>query len=186
MKKALVILFDKVEELEAIAPVDILRRARVDVTTAALGDSLEIIGRSGIAIDADEPFAEACKKNFDAVILPGGPGVYDILDMHPDDIAPMRGLFERHLNGGEIVAAICAAPMVLAEMEILKGKKCTAHQSVADKIENADVSKNVVRDGCVITSRGAGTAVEFGLEILAALEGGNVADEIAKSICFSK
>ena len=67
MKKALVILFDKAEELEAIAPVDILRRARVDVTTAALGDSLEIIGRSGIAIDADEPFAEACKKNFDAV-----------------------------------------------------------------------------------------------------------------------
>lgn len=186
MKKALVILFDKVEEVEAIAPVDILRRARIDVTTAALGESQEIIGRSGISIDADELFEDAAAKCFDAVILPGGPGVYDILEMHPQDAEPLKNLIKKHIEDNKIVAAICAAPLVLEEMRLLNGKNCTAHDSVAGKIANVQVSRNVVRDGNLITSRGAGTAIEFALEILSALTDAQTSADIAKSICFNK
>ncbi len=186
MKKALVILFDKVEELEALAPVDILRRARIDVTTAALGDSLEIIGRSGIAIDADELFDDIANDSFDAVVLPGGPGVYDILEMHPEDAAPLKNILARHIENGKICAAICAAPLLLSEMKLLAGRKCTAHDSVIGKLENAYADAKVVRDGNVITSQGAGTAIDFALEILASLAGGKTADDIATSIRFKR
>lgn len=80
MKRALVILFDKVEEIEALAPVDILRRARVDVTTAAVGESKTVYGRSGVPIEADELFSKAKAEDFDAVVLAGGPGTFDIID----------------------------------------------------------------------------------------------------------
>lgn len=84
------------------------------------------------------------------------------------------------------MAAICAAPLVLEEMRLLNGKNCTAHDSVAGKIANVQVSRNVVRDGNLITSRGAGTAIEFALEILSALTDAQTSADIAKSICFNK
>ena len=79
MKKVLVILFDKVEEVEAFAPVDILRRAGADVKTAAVGGKLEVCGRSGILAKADSLFSDAAKCDYDAVVLPGGPGTSEII-----------------------------------------------------------------------------------------------------------
>jgi len=186
MKKALVILFDKVEEIEAVAPIDILRRGKIDVTTASLEADIEIIGRSGIAIDCDELLEDVIESSFDAVILPGGPGVYDILEMHPRDVEPLEKIIKRHFERGKIVAAICAAPAVLDDFKLLSGKNFTAHTSVAETLKNCDASRDVVRDGNLITSRGAGTAIAFGLEILAALTDAQTADDVAKAICFKR
>lgn len=179
MKKALVILFDKVEELEAVAPIDILRRADVDVTTASLHERLQVVGRSGIAMDCDELFDEIRGSYYDAIILPGGPGTYDHLGFEP----LLKTLKDQH-DAGRIVAAICAAPIILKEAGILEGRKCAAHTSVTDKLENCDTSAPVAIDGNVITSQGAGTAVEFALAVLEQLEGAESAAKIAASICF--
>lgn len=179
MKKALVILFDKVEELEAIAPIDILRRARIDVTTASIEDSREVVGRSGIGFFADKKFDEIKGELFDAVILPGGPGIHDVAQ-RPE----VGELLLAHDAAGKTVAAICAAPMILDISGVLRGRKCTAHTSVAEDIENCDQSRNVVEDGNVVTSRGAGTATEFALAVLARLADDKAANDIAKAICF--
>jgi len=179
MKKALVILFDKVEEMEAVAPIDILRRARIDVTTASLEDGREVVGRSGIGFLADKKFNEIKGELFDAAILPGGPGIPDVAQ-HSE----VGELLLAHDAAGKIVAAICAAPMILDISGVLRGRKCTAHTSVAADIENCDESKNVVEDGNVITSRGAGTATEFALAVLTRLAGAEAANDVAKSICF--
>ena len=179
MKKALVILFDKVEELEAVAPIDILRRAGVDVTTASLHEELQVVGRSGIAMDCDEIFDEVRGAFYDAIILPGGPGTSEHLGFEP----LLKALKDQH-DAGRLVAAICAAPLLLEEAGILEGRKCTAHTSVIGKLKNCDSSALVVTDGNVITSRGAGTAVEFALAVLEQLEGPESAAEVAASICF--
>ena len=83
MKKALVLLFDKFEEIEAIAPIDIMRRAGVDVLTASLESGLCVVGRSGITVEADAFFKDVCRRNFDIVVLPGGPGVHNLKGCEP-------------------------------------------------------------------------------------------------------
>ena len=158
MKKALVLLFDKFEEIEAIAPIDIMRRAGVDVLTASLESGLCVVGRSGITVEADAFFKDVCRRNFDIVVLPGGPGVHN--------------------------AAICAAPVVLDTAGVLAGTMCTAHACVAESLGNCDQSKRVVFDKNVITSRGAGTAVEFALKIVEILSGEKTSKDVAKSIHF--
>ncbi len=186
MKKALVILFDKTEEIEAVAPIDILRRSNVGVTTAALGNSLKITGRSGISIEADKLFDEIFDENFDAVILPGGPGVRDIAGNANSQANSLKLLLQRHASMDKITAAICAAPAVFAEIGLLNGKNWTSHHSVSETIGGKRSPEGTVRDGNIITSRGAGTAVEFGLKILEALGEKGQSDEIAKSICFNE
>lgn len=179
MKRALVILFDKVEEIEALAPVDILRRARVDVTTAAVGESKTVYGRSGVPIEADELFSKAKAEDFDAVVLAGGPGTFDIID------DPELLDFLKSSNGkGRVMCAICAAPAVFDRAGIIGARKCASHPSVAELLPTRQPDLATVCDGNLITSQGAGTAVEFALSIVSDLLGGEKSAEIAKSICF--
>ncbi len=184
MKTALVILFNKTEELEALAPIDILRRADVNVVSASIEKSRNIVGRSGIEIVADESFDDISKNDFDAIILPGGGGIFDILKSPNGEFEKLSEIFKRHFEKGKIVASICAAPLVLDKMGLLRDKKSAAHHSVSADIPNCTSDISTVRDCNIITSCGAGTAVDFALEIVSALRGDDIVKEIATSICL--
>lgn len=179
-KTALVILHNGVEEIEAIAPIDILRRGGIEVTVASQNDELLTEGRNGIAIKADVSLASVESKIFDAVVLPGGPGI-------PQNVRPdnrVKDLLKRHDEAGSLVTAICAAPVILNDAGVLAGKSFTAHFSVEDELSAIDSRKAVIEDGNLITSRGAGTATAFSLAILAKLTDQATADAVAQSICL--
>jgi 4-methyl-5(b-hydroxyethyl)-thiazole monophosphate biosynthesis len=179
MPTVLVPLADGFEEIEAFAPIDLLRRAGVEVTTAALGDGIHVTGRSGITAHADTSLAAVAGRDFDLLFLPGGAGVkYLRADPRIGD------LVRRQHAAGRWLAAICAAPTVLHDASLLSGKRYTAHFSVAGELPAILGDERIVTDGKITTSRGAGTAVEFGLHLVALLTSPAKAAEISKAICL--
>ena len=174
---ALIIIPPDFEELEAVAPIDLLARAGVNVTVAALNDCPFVIGRSGLAIRAGATFADVPSRDFDLIILPGGPGV-----RHLRSDPRIRELVHRQQARGGLLAAICAAPTILNDAGLLAGRRYTAHPSVAHELPAIIATEKVVRDGPIITSRGAGTAIDFGLALVSALTDPAKAEEIARSI----
>ncbi len=179
MPTALVILADEFEEIEAFAPIDLLRRAKIDVTVASLNENRHATGRSGITAHADVAFSAVEGKLFDLLFLPGGAGV-----KHLRADARVLNCVARHHEAGKWLAAICAAPTVLNDCELLRGKRYTAHFSVAAELPDIRADERVVTDSKITTSRGAGTAVEFGLHLVSLLSGPDKAVEIGKSICI--
>jgi 4-methyl-5(b-hydroxyethyl)-thiazole monophosphate biosynthesis len=177
MPTVLAILAEGFEEIEAVAPVDLLRRAGAEVVVAALGDGIHVTGRSGLTMHADTTLTAALAREFDCLLLPGGPGVKH-LRADPRVGAAVR---QQHA-GGRWLAAICAAPTVLHDAGLLEGRRHTAHFSVATELPNLLSGEKVVVDGRIITSRGAGTAVEFGLAIIGQLFSADKARSIATSI----
>jgi len=179
MATVLTILPEGFEELEATAPVDLWRRAGFHVTVAALGSRREVTGRNKITVVADKILgAIGPEAVFDVLFLPGGPGV-----PHLRESPEIREILGRQFAADKWTAAICAAPLVLKDAGLLSGRKYTAHPSTATELPEADAKSNVVVDGKIVTSRGAGTAVEFGLAVIELLEGKEKSDEIALSIC---
>ena len=175
---ALIVLPLGFEEVEAVTPVDMLRRAGVSVTIASLDARLEVTGRNGIALLADAPLDVSFSRNYDMVILPGGPGV-----KHLRADPRIIDLVKKQAARGAWVAAICAAPTVLYDAGLLEGRRYTAHHSVAGELIAILESERVVVDAPIITSRGAGTALDFGLELVARLVSPEAAQEVRKSIC---
>lgn len=179
--RALIVVPPGFEEIETVTPVDLLRRAGVEVTVAALAGTTAVTGRCGLTLVADTLFTEAhVGPAWDAVVLPGGPGHQAL---RAD--ARVLELARRQSASGRVLAAICAAPTVLLSAGVLAGRTYTAHPSVAAELPALLVGRPVVADGNLITSRGAGTAVEFGLALIAALRGRPVAEEVARAICFT-
>jgi 4-methyl-5(b-hydroxyethyl)-thiazole monophosphate biosynthesis len=178
MPSVLVILADEFEEIEAFAPVDLLRRAQIDVTVASLNENRHATGRSGVTAHADVALSAADGKLFDLLFLPGGAGV-----KHLRADPRVGRAVSRHHEGGKWLAAICAAPTVLNDCGLLRGKRYTAHFSVASELPDILAGERIVTDGKITTSRGAGTAVEFGLHLVSLLNGQDKANEIGKSIC---
>lgn len=179
MPSVLVILADGFEELEAFAPVDLLRRGEVEVTVASLNDNRHATGRSGITAHADVALSAVLGKTFDLVFLPGGAGVKN-LRADPR----VREIVLQHHAAGRWLAAICAAPTVLNDCGLLAGKRYTAHFSVASELPAILAAERIVTDGQITTSRGAGTAVEFGLHLVALLVSPAKSAEISKAICL--
>ena len=179
MPSVLVPLADGFEEIEAFAPVDLLRRAGVEVVIASLSDKRHATGRSGIVTHADATLDSVAERLFDLVFVPGGPGVKN-LRSDPR----VRATILRHHQAGKWIAAICAAPTVLADCGLLEGRRYTAHPSVASELPLICADERVVTDGHVTTSRGAGTAVEFGLHLVGVLVAPAKAEEIGKAICL--
>ena len=182
MKKAMIFLADGFEEIEALAVVDLLRRGSVETAMVSIMDSLTVTGRSGITVKADVMWEAADPADTDAFILPGGmPGTTHLMNH-----AGLRKLLADAAVEGRLVTAICAAPTVLADIGLLKGKKACCYPGLEEKLAGAETSceEEVIRDGNIITSRGAGTAIPFGLAIIAALLGEEKADEIKKSIVY--
>ncbi|NQU95794.1 MAG: DJ-1/PfpI family protein [Candidatus Omnitrophica bacterium] len=178
-KSALVILANGFEEIEAIAPVDILRRAGVKVTVAGLS-GLEIEGAHGVKFTADSKL-DGLKEEFDAVILPGGGLGAENLSKSYEVRVLVK---EMHLKG-KIVAAICASPaVVLAPMGILNDKKITCYPSEKNSLPSnvTFIDKPVVVDGLIVTSKGPGTAISFGLKLTELLLGKDAADSLKKKL----
>ena len=154
-----------------------LRRAGVEVVTAALDDGIHVTGRSGITLHADTTLTALGDRTFDCLFLPGGPGV-KLLRADPR----VRDLVVRHHAVGAWLAAICAAPTVLHDAGLLNGRRYTAHFSVAAELPAILTDARTMTDGRIITGRGAGTSLDFGLLLLTHLAGADRADEIARSI----
>jgi len=178
MSTVLTLLADGFEEIEATAPIDLLRRAGAKVIVAALGEGIHVTGRSGLTMHADTTLAAVESEAFDCVFLPGGPGT-KLLRSDPR----VRPLLLRHHQQGRWIAAICAAPTVLHDAGLLTGRRYTAHFSVAAELPHLLANERVVSDGKLLTSRGAGTAVEFGLLLVEKVFSAEKSREISASIC---
>jgi 4-methyl-5(b-hydroxyethyl)-thiazole monophosphate biosynthesis len=173
----LVLLADGFEEIEVVAPVDLLRRAGASVTTAALGDGIHVTGRNGVTVHSDATLSAVEATRYDCVMVPGGPGVAR-LRSDPRVLARLR---QQDESGGWI-AAICAAPVVLKDAGVLRGRRHTAHFSVISELPDALSAERVVVDGHLVTSRGAGTAFEFGLSLVGLLFSEDKASDVARSV----
>lgn len=180
MPTVLAILAEGFEEIEAVTPIDLLRRAGAEVTVAALGDGIHVTGRCGITMHADTTLTAviSAARAFDCVFLPGGPGV-----KHLRADQRVRRLVQEQSSAARWLAAICAAPTVLHDAGLLTGRRFTAHFSVAAELPALLADERVVIDGHVITSRGAGTAADFGLALITLLFSAEKSHEVAKSIC---
>lgn len=172
-------LADGFEELEAIAPIDMLRRADVKVVTVGVGGGY-ITGSHGITVVADITDNEiVLSDEIEAIILPGGmPGT---LNLEKSD-AVQRAI-DYAVNNDKYVCAICAAPSILGHKGLLKNKNATAFPGFENDLEGAVIGeKYVCTDGRFVTARGAGVAVKFGLEIVALLVSQEKSAELEKTI----
>lgn len=178
MPTVLTILPEGFEEIEAVTPIDLLRRAGAQVTVASLTENIHVAGRTGMILHAETSLAAVGRNTFDLVFLPGGPGV---INLRTD---PRVGsIVKSQAEAGRWVAAICAAPSVLGAVGLLEGKRYTAHFSVAKELPHILAHERVVVDGRIITSRGAGTALDFGLKLVELLVSPEKSAEVAKAIC---
>ena len=167
------------EETEAIAPVDLLRRAGVEVTTVGINGKI-VKGSHGIGVEADMTLEKADFSDLEMIVLPGGLG----------GVASCRAskgamdALEQAWKNGKYVAAICAGPTVLADLGITDGKNATCYPSCTGQMGNAALAENaaVVRDGRLITGTSAGCAIPFALALIAALKGTPAADAVADQI----
>ena len=176
-KRVLCLLVEGFEEIELVTPVDLLRRAGAEVLLASLHGDRLISGRCGMVLQADVALADVMTGPFDLLLIPGGPGVKALrADGRPAALA------EQFSAAARPVGAICAAPTGLADAGLLDGRRYTAHFSVNEELPRALSGARVVEDGELITSRGAGTALDFGLALVKRLFGDAKAREIAESV----
>jgi 4-methyl-5(b-hydroxyethyl)-thiazole monophosphate biosynthesis len=176
-KRVLCLVADGVEELELIAPVDVLRRAGAEVITAAVGEGIHVTGRNGIVLHADAMLSDVAPETFDLLLIPGGAAVGKL--RADGRAAELAAAF---IAANKPVASICAGPLVLEDAGLLEGKRFTAHFSVAQELPGAQSGERIMEDGLIITSRGAGTALEFGLALVDRLFGEAKEEEIARAI----
>lgn len=173
---------DGFEEVEGLTVVDILRRADVDIQTVSMMNRRNVISSHQVELLADILF-EDLTEEAEMLILPGGiPGTPN-LKAHEGLDAYIRNAAEK----GIYLAAICAAPTVYGAKGLLQGRKATCYPGMEDELLGARVSyEPVVTDGNFITSRGLGTAIDFGLKLAELLKGKEVADSIAQKIVYER
>lgn len=175
---ALVIITDGIEELEAVAPVDCLRRAGVEVTVASATSSLTVTGRNQIQICADVNL-DSCSREYALIVIPGGPSHVSMLED-----SRILDILRKQEKAGKLIGSICAGPVVLKKAGILEGKSFTSFPGTKEVLPERDAQSEVVRDGNLITSQGAGTAVAFALALVEATCGEAASKSIAESICY--
>lgn len=175
-KTALIVIAEGSEEIEAITPADVLSRAGVNVTVAAVG-SMEVRGGHGVPMRAEMLVEDCGDILFDAIVIPGGGRGAEALSKSEW----VSGAIKRHFEAGKIVAAICAAPsVVLGPTGVLNGKHATCFPGLERRF-SAEVKAcdtTVVVDGNLVTSRGPGTAMEFSLRLAELLCGAQKAIEV--------
>jgi 4-methyl-5(b-hydroxyethyl)-thiazole monophosphate biosynthesis len=179
IKKVLIFFADGFEEIEAITPVDVLRRAEVDVTTVSITNNRKVKGSHNIEITTDTLLDEIKDIEADMLILPGGlPGAENLKNSKE-----LKQIIQNYSDKGKSIGAICAAPMVLGEMGILKDKKATCYPGFEKYLHGAEVSTNGVETSSnIITGKGVGAAMKFSLELVAQLIDRQTADELAKKM----
>ena len=168
------------EEVEALCPLDLLRRAGVSVTTVGIGGDM-ITGSHGITVRADIPDAMYRDSKPDMIILPGGmPGSKNL-----DESRIVDSALRAAAASGGYLAAICAAPMVLGKRGYLEGKNATCFPGFEEYLKGATIAPShtrVVTDGKVITAAGMGVALEFGLALVRVLKGNDAAEALRRAV----
>lgn len=169
------------EEIEGLTVVDILRRAGLTIESISIYDEAIVTGSHNITFQTDTTMAKADFDSYDAIVLPGGmPGT-----LHFAEHEGVNSILKKFAQEGKLVCAICAAPSVLGAAGILKGKKATCHPGFEEKLTGAEpLTDNVVTDGNVITSRGMGTAIDFGLAIVSYFNDQSVVDDVKLHLVY--
>lgn len=167
------------EEMEALAPVDILRRAGIEVMTVGINGKV-VYGGHNIGVEADIELGEMDLTNVDMIVVPGGLGGVASIRASKEAMEALHFAWEN----GKFVAAICAGPTVLADLGITDGLQATCYPGCETGMGNAKMVSNAacVRDGRVITGTSAGCAVPFGLALVEALKGEETAKDLEKSL----
>ncbi len=178
MKKTFLFLVEGFEEMEAIAVVDVLRRGGVDVRTVSVGESAQVKSAHGVVITADHMFREVESEEAEGLIFPGGmPGA-----QHLGDFKPLIQWMQRQYEEGGYIAAICAAPaLVLGQLKAGRKVRLTCYPGF-EKYLSSDfevVTEGVMVDDKIMTGKGPGFAVSFGLKVLEQLRSREKADEVA-------
>ena len=177
--KVLVFLAAGFEEVEAVSIIDVLRRGGVDVTVAGVGSGSSVCGAHDIELGVDCAAVSVSPDDYDAVVLPGGmPGAENLAASDPvlDAIRTVHA-------GGKIVAAICAAPLVLAKAGVVSGKRVTCYPGFEERVTGAECTgARVERDGNIVTGKGPGAALEFGLELLAVMGEVEIANRLREGM----
>lgn len=179
-----IFLAEGFEEIEALTPVDMLRRAGADVVTVGVGGGKNIRGAHGITVTADITEDEAAKRLAggevpEMVVLPGGLPGADNLNASTTVLMYTCAAY----NAGKTVAAICAAPYILGECDLLRGRRAVCYPGFEDHLHGAEVvDEDVVRDGNIITGRAMGAALPFALELVDDMFGREKRDALAKGV----
>lgn len=183
MKKVLVFLAEGFEEMEVATPVDLLRRAGVDCKMVSITEKKEVMGAHGMVYVADLLFDEALARLADGIVLPGGiPGTTN-LQKH-QGLKKVLRYFDAEQK---IIAAICAAPMILGEMGLVKGKEATIYPGMEDHLSGAlPVQSPTCKDGHILTSRAPGTAVPFALRLVEIFAGAEAMETVRKEIVYGE
>ena len=167
------------EEMEALAPVDLLRRAGVNVLTVGVNGKT-VYGGHQIGVEADITIDEMDLTNLEMIVLPGGLGGVASVRASKPALDALKFAWDN----GKFVAAICAGPNVLADLHITDGRQATCYPTCAEGMGSANMVSDAafVRDGNLITGTSAGCAIPFALALIEALKGSDIADGIAKQI----
>ena len=176
-KKVLVAIADGTEELEAVTIIDVLRRAKADVTVVSVGNK-QVTASRGVKLVADAVISDCVGSVYDLIALPGGmPGAE-----HLRDSKELTDMLKAQAASGRLYAAICASPaVVLKHHSLLKDKKATCYPSLLSELDNPEQAKVVV-DGSCITSQGPATALEFSLKLVELLFDKQKSREVAKAM----
>ncbi len=178
MKKVIVFLAEGFEEIETISIIDVLRRAEISVTSVSIGKEKEVKGAHNVPVIADMLFEDVDFTNYNMVVLPGGmPGAKNLLEH--EGVKKQVAAFEKEKH----VGAICAAPMVLGSMGLLKGKRATCYPGFeAELIEATITNEEVTVDGNIITGKGPAFAIKFALQLVETLAGKATRDEVSNGL----
>lgn len=182
MKKIGIFMADGCEEIEGLTVVDLVRRAKLEIVMISISDTKEVTGSHGVKFMVDALASEVDFASLDGIVLPGGmPGT-----VHLGESKTVNRVIREFASEGKLVAAICAAPSVLGAAGLLQGQYATCHPGFEEKLTGAVTSTDaVVMDGNIITSRGMGTAIDFGLAIIRFLtEDEELLDHVKKGIVY--
>lgn len=168
------ILANGFEEIEAIEPLDILRRGGVDIKTVSIMDTKTVKGAHGIDVNADILVNDINLDDMDMVILPGGGG-YELLDASNE----VHAILNHAVAYNKYIAAICASPSIIGKKMFLSGKKATCYPGFEKYCYDAEMTdKKAVRDGLIITGKGPGAASDFGFMLLSILKDDATANKL--------
>lgn len=176
-----VILADGFEEIEAIEPTDIMRRAGIDVKTVSIMDGLKVQGAHGIAVEADMMINDVDPDAMELLMLPGGGG-HVLLDASNE----VHALINHAITHDKYISAICAAPSILGKKQILSGKRATCYPGFEKYCYGAEMTgEKAVVDGRLITGRGPGAAAEFGFRLVTLLKGRDIAAKLRDEMQYN-
>ena len=181
MKRIAIFFAEGYEEIEALAVVDICRRCEIGIDMVSVTEELSVKGSHGIAVQMDKTFSQVDFDAYDMLVLPGGLQGTLKLEAHEGLMAQIDAFYA----AGKYIAAICAAPSIFGHRGILKGRRACSYPSFESHLEGAEVTAGPVEiSDNVVTSRGMGTAVDFGLAIAGLFVGEEKAEAMAKTIVY--